>query len=1050
MNLYRFGQILVLICFFNYAGIKSANGQASVVSGSVSTSKTNYSPGLGNNRLLVVSVSNETNNNVRSVTGITWGGQSLVFASSRVNGGSGSNDLRAEIWYLNEAGINAASANCNTFVVTWSAGITTETFAVYTLKDVNQTTPVATTNGAAPAANNTVVALPSTAVSASSIICYATATQGADTHTPATGYTEQSDQIVGAATALATATKQITGAGNETPGATWSASNQILITAVVFSGVAATGPTTYYSRNATLGGAWDDNTSWTTNSNGSGGPLAAGIWPKRQDHVVILAGHTITVNNVADNKSCGVSPDNLLRSNVGSFIPSNIAMFYHLGDITIRGTFVVAGVELMIEGYTHLVTGGTFSPTSFLVNTGYLEVDAGTTLTGFNSLVLTGNSVTTINTNSSFVDDLIIDHTDATLCGSGTAQLQNGPGSIVTFTNSGSLNQICSTFTVTCTGGCAGFPVTGTGGSLTTGNRGPGGVGSTTGNSQLVVWLDANTLTGSAIANWPDLSGYNNHGIQATAGNQPARVINAVNGFPVVRFDGTDDVLNITDNASIDLTAWSFFMVGKVTTHKNYNGFFVKGNDGAENFEFLSNFPSNGSIHIPVLYTTAARSADAETGTSMSNTVYNVFEYDYDNVNLSLYSNLNQIFTRAETRTPAVNALPLWIGNDGGVAGRNLSGDIAEFIAYNTKINPAQQRIVSTYMSAKYNTALAGDVYTMDDSGNGNFDYEVAGVGQASDGSNHKDARGSGIVRMVVQSGASLTNAEYLIWGHNSDPLWQNTTDVDGVVIRERLRRIWRVSEVGDVGPVAISFDINSLGTNPIGSNLRLLIDRDGDGFADNDVTPLGGGTYTGKVITFGGVNLQSGDRFTLGNTDLVNPLPVELLSFTAVADGNTVTLNWRTASELENDYFMVQRSEGGELWEDVVRIEGADNSTSQRDYHARDNKPHFGVSYYRLKQVDWDGEYSYSQVRRVEVTEQYNLNAYPNPATGSFRVTTGFALEANDVQLMDMMGKSILVRLVVDEQQGVVIEPINASPGMYILHVAKGFWKQSLRIVIR
>lgn len=114
-------RIVLLFCataFFQSVAV----GQASVVSGSVSNSKINYLPGVGNNCLIVVAVSNENNNNVRTVSSITWGGQNLTFAVGRTNAGSGSNDLRTETWYLDEAGINAASGYVYFTGNQWSAG----------------------------------------------------------------------------------------------------------------------------------------------------------------------------------------------------------------------------------------------------------------------------------------------------------------------------------------------------------------------------------------------------------------------------------------------------------------------------------------------------------------------------------------------------------------------------------------------------------------------------------------------------------------------------------------------------------------------------------------------------------------------------------------------------------------------------------------------------------------------------------------------------------------------------------------------------------------
>jgi hypothetical protein len=466
--------------------------QASVVTGSISTSKTAYTVGTGKNRLIVAAITAEVGAGV-TITGVTWGGQALTLGRAQQSG----NITRTEIWYLNEAGISAARSACNfNFVVTWSSAPTNEVFAAFTLKDIDQTTPVAAVNSAqSGAAQNRNTG--NVAVGIGDIMVYASSSDSDRTHTPAGSYIEHSDQTIGGAggTSMATATRTITVAGNENPSATWTAPNSRLISVGVgFNGVTATNVITYYSRNATSGGQWDDPNSWTLNSDGTGGPLAAGVWPTRTDNVVIRSGHNITINATDDNKQCGVSPDGLGQPNIGPFVSSNLPMFYQTGDITISGTLTVTGIEMMIAGYTHVLSGGTLGLGSNLVQVGYLEVDAGSTFSSLDDLVLTGSSVTIINTNSTSTDDLIIDHTNATLCGSGTATLQNGAGSQVTFTNSGTVNQICTSFTINCTGGgCTGFPVVGTTVVLS-GNVGPAGVGNATNNKLMVTIRFRNIL----------------------------------------------------------------------------------------------------------------------------------------------------------------------------------------------------------------------------------------------------------------------------------------------------------------------------------------------------------------------------------------------------------------------------------------------------------------------------------------------------------------------------------------------------------------------------
>jgi hypothetical protein len=386
------------------------------------------------------------------------------------------------------------------------------------------------------------------------------------------------------------------------------------------------------------------------------------------------------------------------------------------------------------------------------------------------------------------------------------------------------------------------------------------------------------------------------------------------------------------------------------------------------------------------------------------------------------------------------------IGRHATTINGGLRGFIYEFVIYNTTINEAQRVLINNYIAAKYGYTLGvNDLYTMDNVANGNFDFEVAGIGQASDGSRHVDAKGTGAVRMWNPSG--LANSEFLIWGHNGLALSGGNTSVDGVVIQERLNRIWRVSENADVGTVSISIDLAGTLGSALGSNLRLLIDRDGDGFADNDVTPIAG-SFSGTVVTFSGVNFQSGDRFTIGNTTIASPLPIELISFDAEVIQNEVSLKWTTASETNNHFFTIERSKTGEEWESLIKIPGAGTISEVRNYETSDGFPHSGVSYYRLKQTDFDGQFSYSSIKRVEIDKAYQLKAFPNPAKGKFTFTTGFEVDQSNVVLLNVLGQQVPIALNKSEN-AYSITPEGRAPGVYILKVTKGFWSQSIRVII-
>ncbi len=1022
-----------------------AFSQASVVTGSVATSKTSYTVGEGNNRLIVVAVTGE-GAAIGAITDISWGGLSLTQAVTQVSGGT----QRTAIWYLNEAGISSARGSCNyNFVVTWSSAPTNEVFVAMTLKDVDQSAIVANSNSA-ESASATTLATGNIAVGINDIVVYASSSTSDRTHTPPGTYTEQSDQTIGGVggTSMATAIRAITVAGNENPTATWAAGNSQLINAGVgFNGVTATSVRTFYSLAT---GAWDSNTSWSFSADGSSGAVPAGVWPRRTDNVVIRTGHDITINATDDNKNCGLSPDGLALGNVGPFISSNVAMFYQTGDITISGTLTVTGIEMMVGGYTRVLAAGAFNLSSYLVNVGFLEADATSTLSTLDDFVISGGSTTIINTNSTSADDIIIDHTNATLCGTGTATLQNGSGSVITYTNSATVAQICTSFAINCVGaGCSGFPVVGTNPAIL-GNSGPGGVGSSSGTSALKLWFRTDnglSVTGSLIDIWANSAGVSGLDLSESGGQRPTLVPNALNGFSEVSFNGTNRLrtgLNLTtSNFVVDRA--SSFVVNRADNTTQTSSVYLT--DPLAGNRFSNHIPWAGTVYYDI-GNCCGNDARLDVGGLTGLTGYSLWTYDATPATgKQLYRNGSLLLNRANTTSYTSHATQRFNVGGNTTGSNGFQGDITEIIIFISKVNTAQRIIIDNYLAAKFGLSLSSnDIYTMDNSGNGNFDFNVAGIGQAGDGSNHKDAKGSGVVRMWNPN--NLANGEFLIWGHNNLNFSGGSTDVDGVVIQERITRVWRVSEVGDVGTVSLSVDLSGALGTAIGSNLRLLIDRDGDGFADNDVTPIAG-SFSGTVVTFSGINLQNGDRFTIGNTDLTNPLPIELISFTATTQKSEVKLQWSTASELNNDYFTIQRSRDAESWEDVVDVKGAGDSQVRLDYETIDGLPYVGISYYRLKQTDFDKHYSYSGVRRVEITQAYQLKVSPNPSSGTFRISTGFEIQSENVQLMNMVGQMIPVKLEADGNS-VIVESKSLSPGMYILRVSKGYWKQSVRVVIQ
>lgn len=136
------------------------------------------------------------------------------------------------------------------------------------------------------------------------------------------------------------------------------------------------------------------------------------------------------------------------------------------------------------------------------------------------------------------------------------------------------------------------------------------------------------------------------------------------------------------------------------------------------------------------------------------------------------------------------------------------------------------------------------------------------------------------------------------------------------------------------------------------------------------------------------------------------SPLPIELLVFHAVEWEEGVRFLWTTASETNNDYFSIERSPDGENWTEVLRVDGAGNSSSPLDYDAIDPDPLPGVSYYRLKQTDFDGKYSYSKVNAVtfEHVSDRQVRMYPNPADDYISIEANSS-EMEGFKVFDLQG---------------------------------------------
>lgn len=178
---------------------------------------------------------------------------------------------------------------------------------------------------------------------------------------------------------------------------------------------------------------------------------------------------------------------------------------------------------------------------------------------------------------------------------------------------------------------------------------------------------------------------------------------------------------------------------------------------------------------------------------------------------------------------------------------------------------------------------------------------------------------------------------------------------------------------------------------------------------AENAISTATGNTEIGSTPTRGtynGSDFYVEADFTTGfsgfgaftqNTD---PLPIKLVSFTGELQDKAISLNWQTAVEINNDYFILERSADGINFEAIAEVDGAGNSNTARFYQYLDEEPFIGENYYRLRQIDFDGSMAIvDQIVIIQFDKGSFVEINPNPIrNGAFQL--GYSSNLDDQDL--------------------------------------------------
>jgi len=272
----------------------------------------------------------------------------------------------------------------------------------------------------------------------------------------------------------------------------------------------------------------------------------------------------------------------------------------------------------------------------------------------------------------------------------------------------------------------------------------------------------------------------------------------------------------------------------------------------------------------------------------------------------------------------------------------------------------------------------------------------------------------NGYYRPVSISAPSVATDQFIAEYFQVDPAsFSDVTRLEAALNRVSRCEYWNLRRNAGSSNVnvTLSWNTTSCGVS-IPSQLRVARwDSTGTMWRNQGNGGISGNPTSGTMVSTPAVT-QFG-QFTLGSSTANNALPIELSAFSAEAAGESVLVRWETMSEINNDYFSVERSADGENFEVLKTLPGAGNTTERKNYQWLDEQPLEGISFYRLRQTDYDGKYEVFDpvsVKRGEASEEFRLmSTAPNPFSEQFKAVI-YLPQSGDVvfDLSDVNGSSV------------------------------------------
>lgn len=557
------------------------------------------------------------------------------------------------------------------------------------------------------------------------------------------------------------------------------------------------------------------------------------------------------------------------------------------------------------------------------------------------------------------------------------------------------------------------------------------------------------------------------------------------------------NITSVNDFLSVSAgTLVSVFKDDTPTASRHAYGFFGSEGDRHDEFStqsngswFRANFSTSGwtAMSGPTANATPAIIVSELERTVAPNSVVRNFYNNLANGGPSSYTATN--FSETGTRRVYV----------GAITTNDCDADMAEAIAYNRVLTATERKQVDSYLAAKYGITLGNNGTSTDyvnssgstfwsQAANSAYAWNIAGIARDDNSALHQNISHSinkigsvfnDIVTVAYGTNFSapsaMNNNSFFFWGHNSGALINTNallnlaTDNNSDIIQTILSRKWKAQETGTLSTVTLEFNLSSIvgaggtvGNNDL-ANLRLLVSEDGN-YNYGEFTSIAPSSYNNTTdIAYFQFDFQApsgpytnsnkGFFFTLGSTNInTTPLAVEIQNFNAIKNGNQVDLTWETKSERNTERFEVERTQNGLNWEVVLTQPAAGTSNQQLNYFDYDLNPYWGESYYRLKMINTDGSYSYSDIRKVTFNQnEDNIVVYPNPATNNLFVQLQ-EIGTFEVTITDVSGKVVLQNTITTNSKNTIqtLDLSNLNNGVYFTTVKQNNEKQkTVKIVV-